>query len=135
MVVIQNYPYLNYPRVYAPQWQFQACCDSTISLLLSQSAQNKQAGVTLYSHMINEIPKKSMDIPICRYSYYMLKYCGMITCWVVQAQIHTMMHVTLDGNKEINGRYSRTKNSPMVTLMQSLADSLSERCEYVFILK
>lgn len=99
-----------------------------MALVLYDSTVHKQAGLSLLSFLTN-IPNKSVNIPICRYSYLMLKYCGLITCWIIHAHIHTVRFVLMEEKKEITGMYTRTKNTSIVQNMQRLVDVLDESCE------
>ena len=128
IVFVQQFPYDNFPCVYSPQWRFQCCYNSAMNLVLYESAVHKQAGLSLISHLVN-IPNKSVNIPICRYSYLMLKYCGLITCWIIHAHIHTVRYVLMEEQKEVTGMYRRTKNTSIVQNMQRMVDVLDETCE------
>lgn len=87
--------------------------------------------MTLFSLFLNEIPLKSLHVPICRYSYSMLKPFGAITSLVVQAEIHTVMFVQLRNNQEADGAFFLTSSSPIVQLMTRFIDVLDESCKCV----
>lgn len=86
--------------------------------------------MTLFSLFLNDIPLKSLHVPICRYAYYMLKPFGAITSLIVQAEIHTVMFVQLRNNQEADGSFLLTGNSPIVQLMTRFIDILDESCRF-----
>lgn len=87
--------------------------------------------MTLFSLLVNEMPLKSFHVPICRYSYSMLKPFAAITSLILQAEIHTVMFVQLRNNQEADGAFFLTSTSPVVQLMTRFIDSLDESCKCV----
>ena len=74
-----------------------------------------------------------MHVPICRYSYQMLKYFGAISFIIVQAQIHTIMFIPMRNNREVNAAYALTKNSTVIAQITQFVDTIDHACEYVSV--
>lgn len=74
-----------------------------------------------------------MHVPICRYSYQMLKYFGAVSFIVIQAHIHTIMFIPMRNNREVNAAYALTKNSTVITQITQFVDTIDHESEYAGI--
>ena len=87
--------------------------------------------MSLFNVLLSEVPPHSMHVPICRYSYQMLKYFGAISFIIVQTHIHTIMFIPMRNNREVNAAYALTKNSTVISQITQFIDTIEHSCECV----
>lgn len=81
--------------------------------------------MTLSSQLLNAIPARSFDLPVCKYSYRMNEYFGFTTTFIIFCQIHYTSVVLLNESKEMNGTYQRSRNTAIVTQIERMMNILT----------
>ena len=81
--------------------------------------------MTLSNQLLQAIPPRSFDLPICKYSYRMKEYFGFTTSFVILTQIHYTSVVLLGNQKEYDGEYYSSRHTSVVNQMELMFNILT----------
>ena len=102
-----------------------------VTFISSSHSQTKQSAVLLSSSLLNAIPLHSFHLPICTYSFTMLKYYAIITSFSILSLMHYCTYVLLSNKHEADACLILTGKTNLATHIQRLVAILDEETEYL----